>query len=507
MSRAVAFLLLLSLLALSPLSSARACTIPYGWSTSSSQSYTQVAALIGDSSQQPCQVVAVNTTQRVDDQSARIEGFDVATGERQWSWMLSDGLDGHSWDVPIVGIPSNHLFSLTAQNGPCGALVRLYNITRVAYDRSSGLKAAWSTSLGCVGTYEETFVFPATGSPQLGDEQPELLLSVADIAWLSLNGASGELLHRENVTSYAVQGEVAILGDGTAHRFIAMTAQSEDEMQVVAYQLHNDGRWTALANSSFDPSVYSPPMATAMGDTGASRGEVLVLQHQTRMDELYGLNLLTGQKVWSASGYALLTGAWAKSHSNYTAGVSSLDPHPTRSDWLLITAVAYNETEYIIFQFGLVDSTTGKLVATSAVTEPEYYGGGYGWFMLWDVVDDGGVLIRRLQGTSLLQRWVALNSTTLETVSSGILPVSKVDDVTFVDAQPGSVSLITTDGIGRMQGKRVMADGTDDRVNSALVPLFTQRATGRHGSSTKGRLLQPRYPQHRSQSVRSARRS
>ena len=438
------------------------------------------ALLRGPNSSLPCQVILINQSLLDDDQSAHIVGVDVDSGEQRWSWLLSDGLDGRGWGLPILASPSDHLFSLTLQFGVCGTMSPLYNLTRASYDRRSGLQAEWSSILGCIRDYEQTLVFSASTQPQTGEEQPELLLVMAD-NWLIVHGQSGQVLHEGSGPADAF--EVAILGDSAAHRFIVLEQWSDTEARAVSYQPQDDGKWKKLATASYDSSQYAPVQVSVIGLTYANRGEVMVMQHLAYQDQLYGLDVLTGQQVWSASGYPLLTGAWVASDSNFTAFVAELDPHPVRPDWVLMNVHAINSSGFVINQFGLLDSATGKMLATSAATPPTYYGDGASWYLLWDTVADSSIIVRRLAGSTNGTFWIAMNATTLETVSDGSLPpTDPFSDLVFVDAQPGSVSIVVTAGDGSIAGKIVeSADAVQADARGTHLPTrATKRSAPRH---------------------------
>jgi hypothetical protein len=262
----------------------------------------QEGASLVEESSLLCQVLVVNMSLPQDALRLSIAAFDVATGEQTWSWLMSDGPAGSIWDLPILPpSQSDHLFALTLREDLC--FPPLYNITRVSYLHHSGAQADWSTSLGChssVGWYYSALAFPARTHPQSGAERPELLLFVAD-SWLILHGGSGEVLYQNASVPYAI--EVAMLGDGSAHQFLTLVLSNDTaEARITSHQLHGDGHWTELASASYDSSLYTPVMVEAFGTSFARQGAVLVLQSLMTPDRLHGIDTLTGQQVWSASG-------------------------------------------------------------------------------------------------------------------------------------------------------------------------------------------------------------
>ena len=363
-----------------------------------------------------CQLLVFNRS-NVPDYTMSLVGIDVASGDMAWNWLLaSDAFVLQYFPTIIRGAAADHLYLLSFTAASCGQRV---NLTRFSYDRSRGLQVTWILELGCgLGslTYAGSLVFPGGQQSQTGAALPERVLIAAD-QWLTVDGDSGKLLHLDDRPP---AGTVAVIDDGSAQQFRVKFGYNENTTAIDSYQLTDDGRWTALASASYNSAEYRAVDGQIAGLVFANYGSVLVQQSWTVPSALLGLDTLTGQTVWRSSDCPLLTEAWLKPYPGFTVEVTTLDLHPLRPDWLLIMNSASNASGFVISQYGLLDSATGKLLATSAVTPPVYYESHPLLYLaMWHQV--AGTTIFRRHYSSSSSYWVALDTSSLRLVSFGSL--------------------------------------------------------------------------------------
>ena len=429
-----------SIIGFSPVLSSTGCIPQQSWSTSYPSTRSINPFLLNF---EACQAI----TNYSGGDSQYLIGVDLLTGRRVWSYLFVSLSQGRFLpENPLTPSPSSprlYLVDFGLQDGCRG-------IRAVTYSTSSGgLQLLWNHTLCGGDAVTDTatvlaFPFPAsrTLSASLAVTREVVLLIDGDFntsCWTSFDGATGAVLHQD--LSMPVGGfYVRLMGNASDGRLLVLNSLGGSLVAALSYAVNSAGQWKLSANVTYDQSLWRfvPQDPGAEGHVG----RVMPLENITHPDLWVGWDMWTGQRAWEVHGDPLYTGEWTANLTGFSAPFPPTTvPHPINSQWLMVTAIADNATAAFIYQYGIMDTATGKLFARSGVFAPQAEFHLQSMNLFWWAVGDDAIVTEE-GGDESGQFWRAFDSTSLVVISSGPIPAEmSAAEHGYIGVDTGGASL------------------------------------------------------------------
>ena len=345
----------------------------------------------------------------------QLAALDVRDGTELWSIVVGSG-----WINAGEGLAVQYTSSSTT---PTRAYVPVLNITGLfewtelimAVSWESGFpRILWTTALG-----QDEHVWSSV--PSVGGDADGVLLgfSTQGQDWVSIDGANGRVLSSAQTAS--TNGLFL-----TAERPARML--KADGGNATAFELQKDGSWQRTGSSAYNQSQWRmiPDVnAPYLHFTGRlpQQPNVLVLQSNdpSMRDQWRAVDVDTGAQVWKVDGYDIFTGAWVRLNG-FTAREAQVAVHPLNASRALVTGRAFNSSYALVVQVALMDLTTGQLLATSPVSPVFFAPESYNSYFQWYSASGAVATFMDLRGTATPSLYLAYDSSTLQSVSWGLLP-------------------------------------------------------------------------------------
>ena len=373
--------------------------------------------------------------------------YDVSHGTLLWSFPLFGNKSLLDWpDALFVSLTADRLYVhfLNFTRG-CG---EIYCDEVTAYELHGAKQPPvqlWSTLMGENDFVVQPIVVPtAKGSL-------EVLANFAT-EWVNLDGQSGRVLDRSSPHFGYMPYQL-----GDSHRLLSH--DSDQSHNATAYELQVDGKWKTVGSVQWTYGEQLIPFTIPYVFTLPQMSTLPVFQAESAPDQLRAVDVLTGKTVWAVEGYDILTGKWVAGMDGFTARATSIALHPLNTSWAIVSAQAFNRSDWLVVQHALLDLTTGALVATSPITAPLNHSGmeteQFRWYQA------SGLIMTPVDGPQS-SRFFIYRSQTMHELCDGPLPEQTLDPLhelatRVVGLDKDGVSMVYRTRQGQMVGRRFPA--------------------------------------------------